>query len=187
MILLTNRVHPSRSWGADNPPRAAVATDLALASPVRPTRGRTAWFAGAVDDTTATLTVPVAVPAGTAELSFDLWYDTAETDGGAIQASSDGGATWQLVPLSLRVGSDRWQTDGTFTGFEGRQWLRASAQLNPLTTHIRWIYTTGSAAHGRGVYVDGVVVNGAQGLIFDDSRPADATQFQPEDWMESRT
>jgi hypothetical protein len=35
--------------------------------------------------------------------------------------------------------------------------------------------------------VDGVVVNGAQGLIFDDSRPADAAQFQPEDWMESRT
>ena len=185
VILLTNRVHPSRSWGADNPPRAAVATDLAMAPPVRPTRGPTAWFAGAVDDTTATLTVPVAVPAGTAELSFDLWYDTAETDGGALQASSDGGATWQLVPLSLRVGSDRWQTDGTFTGFEGRQWLRASAHLNPLTTHVRWIYTTGSAAHGRGVYVDAVVVNGAQGTIFDDSRPADAAQFQPDEWMES--
>ncbi len=187
MILLTNRVHPSRSWGADNPPRAAVATDLAMAPAVRPTRGPTAWFAGAVDDTTATLTVPVAVPAGTAELSFDLWYDTAETDSGALQASSDGGATWQLVPLSLRVGSDRWQTDGTFTGFEGRQWLRASAHLNPLTTHIRWIYTTGSAAHGRGVYVDAVAVNGAQGAIFDDSRSADAAQFQPDGWMESRT
>ena len=187
VILLTNRVHPSRSWGADNPPRAAVATDLAMAPPVRPTRGRTAWFAGAVDDTTATLTVPVAVPASTAELSFDLWYDTAETDSGALQASSDGGATWQLVPLSLRVGSDRWQTDGTFTGFEGRQWLRASAHLNPLTTHIRWIYTTGSAAHGRGVYVDAVAVNGAQGAIFDDSRSADAAQFQPDGWMESRT
>ena len=187
MILLTNRVHPSRTWGADNPPRAAVATDLAMAPPVRPTRGRTAWFAGPVDDTTATLTVPVAVPAGGAELSFDLWYDTSETDGGAVQASSDGGATWELVPLSLRVGGDRWQTDGTVTGFEGRQWLRATAQLNPLTTHIRWTYTTGSAAHGRGVYVDAVMVTGDQGPIFDDSRRADATQFQPDKWIASGT
>ena len=187
VILLSNRVHPSRSWGADNPPRAAVATDLALVPPVRPTRGRTAWFAGPVDDTSATLTVPAAVPAGGAELSFDLWYDTSDTDGGALQASSDGGGTWQPVPLSLRAGSDRWQTDGTFTGFEGRQWLRATAQLDPLTTHIRWTYTTGSAAHGRGVYVDAVMVTGEDGTIFDDSRRSDAAQFQPVDWAESRS
>ncbi|MCP2635206.1 beta-lactamase family protein [Microbacterium sp. HD4P20] len=187
MILLTNRVHPSRSWGADNPPRAAVATDLAMVPPVRPTRGRTAWFAGPVDDTTATLTVPVTVSTDGADLSFDLWYDTSDTDGGAVHASSDGGATWQLVPLSLRAGRDRWQTDGTFTGFEGRQWLQATAQLNPSTTHIRWTYTTGSEAHGRGVYVDAVTVAGDQGLIFDDSRRADAAEFQPENWVESRS
>ncbi|WP_205835077.1 serine hydrolase [Microbacterium salsuginis] len=186
MILLTNRVHPSRSWGADNPPRAAVATDLAMLPPVRPTRGRTAWFAGPVDDANATLTAPVAVPDGGADLSFDLWYDTSETDSGAVHASSDGGATWQLVPLSLRTGGDRWQTDGTFTGFEGRQWLEATAQLDPSTTHLRWTYTTGSEAHGRGVYVDAVTVTGEQGPIFDDSRRADASQFQPDDWVESR-
>lgn len=186
IVLLTNRVHPSRSWGADNPPRAAVATDLAMVPPVRPTRGRTAWFAGPVDDTTATLTAPVAVPEGGADLSFDLWYDTSDTDGGAVHASSDGGATWQLVPLSLRAGGDRWQTDGSFTGFEGRQWLQATAPLPPSTTHIRWTYTTGSEAHGRGVYVDAVKVTGDQGVIFVDSRRADATQFQPVGWTERR-
>lgn len=187
VILLTNRVHPSRSWGADNPPRAAVATDLAMAPPVFPTRGRTAWYAGTMDDTAATLTVPVAVPADGAELSFNLWYDTSETDSGALQASADGGATWQLVPLSLRAGSDRWQTDGSFAGFEGRQWLQASAQLEPSTTHLRWTYTTGSDAHGRGVYVDAVMVEDAGDPIFDDSRRADAAQFQPDGWTESRT
>lgn len=186
MILLTNRVHPSRTWGADNPPRAAVATDLAMVPPVRPTRGRTAWFAGPVDDTTATLTVPVAVPEGGADLSFDLWYDTSATDGGAVHASSDGGATWQVVPLSLQAGGDRWESDGTFTGFEGRQWLQATAQLPPSTTHIQWTYTTASEAHGRGVYVDAVTVTGAEGSIFDDSRRADAMQFQPDHWIESR-
>ena len=186
MILLTNRVHPSRSWGADNPPRAAVATDLAMLPPVRPTRGRTEWFAGPVDDTAATLTVPVAVREGGADLSFDLWYDTSDTDGGAVHASTDGGATWQLVPLSLRAGGDRWQTDGTFTGFEDRQWLQATAQLPPSTTHLRWTYTTGSEAHGRGVYVDAVTVTGDQGPIFDDSRREDAVQFQPVYWIERR-
>ena len=38
VILLTNRVHPSRNWGSNNPARRAVARDLALAIPVRPRR-----------------------------------------------------------------------------------------------------------------------------------------------------
>ena len=33
VILLTNRVHPSRSWGSNNPARRAVARDMALATP----------------------------------------------------------------------------------------------------------------------------------------------------------
>ena len=45
VILLTNRVHPSRNWGSNNPARRAVARDLARAIPVRP-RGPTAWFSG---------------------------------------------------------------------------------------------------------------------------------------------
>ena len=77
VILLTNRVHPTRDWGNNNPSRAAVGTDLALALPVHPKQGRTDWFAGTADDTTTTLTIPVAVPAGGAKLSFNLWYDTS--------------------------------------------------------------------------------------------------------------
>jgi CubicO group peptidase (beta-lactamase class C family) len=36
VILLTNRVHPSRDWGSNNPSRRAVARDLARAIAVRP-------------------------------------------------------------------------------------------------------------------------------------------------------
>ncbi|WP_203909966.1 serine hydrolase domain-containing protein [Rhizocola hellebori] len=187
VILLTNRVHPSRNWGSINPARAAVGTDLAMALPVRPTQGRTAWFAGTADNTTTTLTIPLAVPAGGAQLSFDLWYDTAETDSGAVETSSDGGTTWHLVPLSLQVGKYSWQTDGTFTGFEGRQWLRATAQLGAGVTNLRWSYHTGPAPHGRGVYVDAVLVTGPQGVLFDESRPSDAALFQPNGWIESQT
>jgi len=186
VILLTNRVHPSRDWGTINPARAAVGTDLAMALPVRPTRGRTAWYGGTADNATATLTVPVSVPRGGANLSFDLWYDTAETDSGALETSSDSGATWRRVPLSLRVGRSQWRTDGSFSGFEGRQWLRAAARLTGGTTHLRWRYTTAASPHGRGVYVNAVRVVDPRGVLFDDSRPRDAALFRPSGWIRSR-
>jgi CubicO group peptidase (beta-lactamase class C family) len=186
VILLTNRVHPSRNWGNNNPSRRAVARDLALALPVRPASGGTDWFSGTADHTTATLTVPVAIPTTGASLSFDLWYDTESTDVGTLQASSDGGATWHPVALSLRAGTDSWQTDGSFSGFEGRQWLRASAQLPGGTTDVRWRYSTDSLYEGRGVYVDAVRVTAGHGLLFDDRRPRDAALFQPVGWQSSR-
>ena len=39
VILLTNRVHPSRNWGSINPARGAVARDLATRHPGTPRRG----------------------------------------------------------------------------------------------------------------------------------------------------
>jgi CubicO group peptidase (beta-lactamase class C family) len=182
VILLTNRVHPSRNWGSNNPARRAVARDLGLALPVRPAQGPTDWFSGANDRATTTLGLPVAVPAAGARLSFDLWYDTEETDIGSLEASSDNGQTWKRVPLSLRAGARSWQTDGSFSGFEGRQWLQASAQLPGLTTNLRWRYTTDPLYQGRGVHVDGVQVIGPDGVLFEDSRPSDAALFQPNGW-----
>ena len=49
VILLTNRVHPSRDWGSNNPARRAVARDLGRAIAVRPLEGREAWFSGIGD------------------------------------------------------------------------------------------------------------------------------------------
>ncbi|WP_433364270.1 serine hydrolase [Actinoplanes sp. CA-142083] len=178
VILLTNRVHPSRNWGSNNPARRAVARDLALALPVRPVSGRTEWFSGAADATTSTLTVPAA---GT-RLTFDLWYDTEQTDVGYLESSADGGATWQPVPFTLRAGAGRWATDGSFSGFEGRQWLSGSAELPAGTTGFRWRYTTDAAYQGRGVYVDGIRVVGPHGTVFDDRRPADAARVRLDGW-----
>jgi CubicO group peptidase (beta-lactamase class C family) len=186
VILLTNRVHPSRNWGSNNPARRAVARDLALALPVRPVSGPTDWFAGTADATTATLTVPVAVPAAGARLSFNLWYDTEANDVGRLESSADGGATWQPVPFSLRAGADRWPTDGSFAGFEGRQWLSASAGLPAGTTGVRWRYTTDVQYQGRGVYVDAVRVTGPHGPLFDDRRTRDAALVQLSGWQLGR-
>jgi CubicO group peptidase (beta-lactamase class C family) len=181
VILLTNRVHPSRNWGSINPARVAVAQDLASALPVRPAEGRDAWFPQTKDKSTTTLTLPV--PAGAQKLSFDLWYDTEETDQGVLETSPDG-RTWTAAPLSLRAGHDTWTVDGPFAGFEGRQWTRATATLPAGTTSVRWRYTTDPALQGRGVYVDGVrAFDGSGHLVFNGERPSDAARFQPDGWV----
>jgi len=182
-ILLTNRVHPSREWGSVNPARRAVARDLARAVRVRPADGREAWFSQTADGATATLTVPV--PSGAATVSFDLWYDTEETDVAALEVSPDGQA-WAPVPLSLRSGAYGWSANGAVSGFAGRRWARAEATLPAGTTRLRWRYTTDPLYEGRGVYVDGVRIRDAShAVVFDGERPGDAALFQPDGWVRS--
>ncbi|GAA4488095.1 serine hydrolase domain-containing protein [Actinoallomurus oryzae] len=181
-ILLTNRVHPSRNWGSINPARVAVAQDLARAIPIRPAEGRTAWFSQTKDRSTATLTAPVT---GATKLSFDLWYDTEETDLGVLEASPDG-ATWTPVPFSLKAGRSSWTSDGTFSGFEDRRWAKAAATLPAGTTQVRWRYTTDPLYEGRGVYVDGVRAYDAHGhVVLNGERPSDAARFVPNGWTVS--
>ncbi|WP_329252519.1 serine hydrolase [Actinoallomurus sp. NBC_01490] len=181
-ILLTNRVHPSRNWGSINPARVAVAQDLARAIPVRPAEGRTAWFSQTKDKSTATLTAPVT---GATKLSFDLWYDTEETDLGVLEASPDG-TTWTPVPFSLKAGRSSWTSDGTFSGFEDRRWAKAAATLPAGTTQVRWRYTTDPLYEGRGVYVDGVRAYDAHGhVVLNGERPSDAARFVPNGWTVS--
>ncbi|MCW2948849.1 MAG: beta-lactamase [Actinoallomurus sp.] len=183
VILLTNRVHPSRNWGSINPARVAVGQDLASAVPVRPAEGRDAWFSQTKDKTTATLTAPL--PAGATRLSFDLWYDTEETDIGALETSPDG-KTWTAAPISLRSGNNAWTSPGTFSGFAGRRWAKATATLPAGTTSVRWRYTTDPLYEGRGVYVDGVrAFDGTGHTVFDGERPADAARFQSAGWVVS--
>lgn len=53
LIVLGNSVHPVRSWRSGSAPRVAVGNHLARAVPVRPRHGRTAWFSGMTNATTA--------------------------------------------------------------------------------------------------------------------------------------
>jgi CubicO group peptidase (beta-lactamase class C family) len=161
VILLTNRVHPSRDWGSNNPARRAVARDLALATPVRPAEGPDAWFSGVGDRRTATLSLPVPAT-GAATLDFNVWYDTeAGYDTLTLETSADGGETWRPVPFTVRDGPHLEQTDGTLSGFGGRRWYDATAAIEPPTDTavLRWRYATDGLYQGRGVYVDGVRVN----------------------------
>lgn len=185
LVLHTNRVHPTRNWGTASSYRRAPARDMARAVPVRPAVGHDAWYSGQQDATTVTLTAPLPAPAEGARLEFRLWYDTESTDIGRLLASTDDGSSWALVPMNLRTATHRWSTAGTFSGFEGRQWLSAGAELPDGATHVRWSYASDSLYQGRGVYVDKVLAVGRTGVLFNGERPADAERFESDGWIES--
>ncbi|MGH3715785.1 MAG: serine hydrolase [Micromonosporaceae bacterium] len=178
VIFLSNRVHPSRTWGGNNQSRRAMTRAFGYASPVRPAAGRTAWRADWRDGVPGYLTAALSRPASGAALSFGLWYDT-ETgwDKGRVEVSTDGGATWSKLPFSLLAGGHHWSSDGEFTGYQGRQWARAHALLPDGVTHVRWAYLTDGSAQGRGMYVDGVLAADPDGAVLNSETPDGAKAF----------
>ncbi|MGH2698258.1 MAG: serine hydrolase domain-containing protein [Actinomycetota bacterium] len=185
LVLHTNRVHPTRNWGTVSSYRRAPARELARAVPVRPALGRDAWYSGQQDATTVTLTAPLASPSVGGELKYRLWYDTESTDIGRLLVSTDKGSSWEPAAMDLRTANHRWSTDGSFSGFAGRRWLNARAELPAGTTHMRWSYAPDAIYQGRGIYVDGVHAEDLSGVLFNGERPADAARFQADGWIES--
>lgn len=174
-ILLTNRVHPSRSWGSNNVARREWAGGLGQALGVEPRHGDTAWFSGAPNASTHTLATPTLdVPAGGARLGFDLFLDTEETDLLALELSTDGGATWQAQPFELRDRGETTASDGAVANSGTRRWAQARAELAPGAQHLRWRHTTGSGYLGRGVYVDDVLVAARGGALLDGEKTPQA-------------
>ncbi|MCP3799876.1 serine hydrolase [Allokutzneria sp. A3M-2-11 16] len=169
-VLLTNRVHPTRTWGSNNPARRAFARGLAQSMGVRPVQGPDAWFSGAPDARNATLTTPAL--SGAKVATFDAFVDTEpKLDKLTVESSVDGGATWQ--PVSLRVGG-RGAPEGAQEALSGsghRSWWAIRADLpEAKDVTLRWRYSTDAQASGRGVYLDRVRVWGAGGLVLDGER-----------------
>ncbi|WP_112280669.1 serine hydrolase [Prauserella muralis] len=168
-ILLTNRVHPTRSWGSVNPARQAWATGLARALAVRPARGRDSWFSGAGDGTTATLTSPrLTSDDGRVSVSFAAFVDSEATDRLVLEASTDGGTTWQ--PVGLRA-SGRGAPTGTVDALSGtghRAWwkVHGTAPARGGVT-VRWRFTTDGSYTARGVHVDAIRVTESDGPLLD--------------------
>ncbi|KQU65299.1 serine hydrolase domain-containing protein [Phycicoccus sp. Root101] len=181
-ILLTNRVHPSRSWGSINLARREWAGGLAQAMRVRPAHGDTAWFSGAKDATTSTLaTPPLEVPARGGRLGFDLFLDTEESDLLALERSTDGGVTWAALPFMVRDRGETTQSDGVVSGSGDRRWVQARADLLGGSQVLRWRYTTDAAYLGRGAYVDDVrVASGGRVVLDGEKTPGD---FVAQGWM----
>lgn len=186
VILLSNRVHPDRAWGGNNPARRAMTDDFANAVPVRSSSGA-AWRAAPRDSATVTLTAPLRRAATGGRATFKLWYDTEPGyDRMFFDVSTDGGLTWSPGTMALRDGWRRWTAPGMVTGYGGRQWWQVSVELPAGTTHLRWRNSTDSTSRGRGVYVDRIDAVDARGLLFDgDGR--DARRLVADGWALSRT
>ncbi len=180
-ILLTNRVHPSRSWGSINLARREWAGGLAQAMQVRPKHGDTAWFSGAENATTTTLRTPELLvgPRG-GQLGFDLFLDTEETDLLTLERSADDGATWAKVPFTVRDRGETTTSDGVVSGSGDRRWVQARADLVPGEQVLRWRYATDGAYLGRGVYVDDVRVASGGRVLLDGEKAPDS--FVAQGW-----
>lgn len=182
-ILLTNRVHPSRDWGSNNPARRAVVQGLALALGVGPRHGKDAWFSGTTDNATTTLSTKVAVPADGAKLAFDLFVDTEDTDLLYLETSADG-TTWTKVPFTVRDRGSVIDHDGSISGSGDRHWHQVTAELGAGEQTIRWRYTSDPLYQGRGVYVDGVKITSGTGELLDGERTPES--FTATGWRLSR-
>lgn len=187
LVVLGNSVHPVRSWRSGSAPRVAAANHMARAVPVRPARGRTAWFSGMEVSATATLSLPALdTSGGRARLRCALWWDTEPAaDGLVLEATTDGGTTWEPVPFTTsRRGQDPEQhPSGSVTGWSGRVWHRLTADL-PAARELalRWRYATDPRYVGRGCYVDGLRAEAAGRVLFDEARPADAGRLTAVGW-----
>lgn len=188
LIVLGNSVHPVRNWRSGSAPRVAAANDLARAVPVRPARGRTWWFSGMANSTTATLALPaLGVTSDRARLRCTLWWDVEPADALVLEASTDG-TTWQPVPFTtVRDGEDpQGHPAGSVTGFSGRVRHSVTAGLVPAEgLRLRWRYTTDRLYVGRGVYVDDLRVRDGGRTVFDAGRPADAARIEAVGWTRS--
>ncbi|NJQ03488.1 serine hydrolase [Streptomyces zingiberis] len=193
LVLLSNSVHPVRTWRSGSAPRVAAATRLARAVPVRPPGGRTAWFTGMENAATTTLALPGVTLTGSAPLlSFSLWWDTEPGfDQLTVEASTDGGASWRPVPFTTEGPGDdgpRDHPEGTVGGWSGRVWHVARATLphgHGTPVRLRWRCVTDERYVGRGVYVGRIRVTDGPRTVFDDSRRADAARVEAEGWVRS--
>jgi len=149
-ILLTNRVHPTRNTPSTNGARRAAAQALAQAMSVQAPDGGRSWFSGQGGGSTSTLTTGTLH--GSVRVSFDAFVNTETTDLLTLEASTDGGATWTAVPLTVRGHSGDQMS---LSGQSSRSWQQVRAQVSTPSNDLvlRWRYTTDPSYEGRGVNV----------------------------------
>jgi hypothetical protein len=153
-ILLTNRVHPTRNTPSTNGARRAAAEALAQAMSVQAPGGGRSWFSGQGGGSTSTLTTGTLH--GSVRLSFEAFVNTEPTDLLTLESSTDGGATWTAVPMTVRG-----QTRTSLSGQSTRAWQQVRAQVAGGVNGVvlRWRYTTDLSYEGRGVNVADIALS----------------------------
>jgi CubicO group peptidase (beta-lactamase class C family) len=181
-ILLTNRVHPSRSWGSINIARETLCGGLAKALAVLPRHGRDSWYSGIGDASSASLSTVLLRPSGPVRVNFDAFLDTERTDRLVFEATTDG-VTWAEVPVSARGRGAPDETVNSLTGNGHRAWWRVEARL-PYAAEItlRWRFTTDARYTGRGVHLDQILVTDRGRTLLNGEK--EPHKLHPEGWQQ---
>jgi CubicO group peptidase (beta-lactamase class C family) len=171
-LQFSNRVHPNRNWGSTNPARRDAADGLANALAVHAPGGGPTWYSGIPDASTATLTTTVTPRSGALTVEWTTFVDTEPGyDLCVLQSSTDGGATWQTVPVTA---TGTGAPSGQVTSLSGgsRAWWQVTAALPAATgpVSLRWHYATDTNYTGRGVNITHVQVTDGAGPLFDGDR-----------------
>ncbi|MBF6510962.1 serine hydrolase [Nocardia farcinica] len=182
-VLLTNRVHPSREWGSNNPARQALAQGMARALAVRPEFGSASWFT----DRAGTLTTdPLGPVSGPVQVSYSAFVDTQRDSDGSdplLLESSVDGTNWQPVPVRAKGPGAPKDAQQQLAGSGHRSWweVRGSVAAEPgQQVHLRWRYAPNDQYTGRGVNVDGILVADRDATLLDGELQAD--RLHPEGW-----
>jgi serine-type D-Ala-D-Ala carboxypeptidase len=173
-ILLSNRVHPNRTWGSINPAREALATGLARSMAVPPRHGRDYWFTGIGNDSTATLsTQELSAEDSPIRVTFDTFVDSESTDHLVLESSNDG-VQWQSVAVVAHGPSAPPGPTDWLAGHGHRTWwfVEATAPAAP-KIRFRWRLTTDHLYTGRGDAVDNIkITQGSRTLLDGEKQPA---------------
>ncbi|HEU5471913.1 MAG TPA: serine hydrolase domain-containing protein [Actinophytocola sp.] len=180
-ILLTNRVHPNRSWGSINIARETVALGLAKSLAVRPKHGRDAWYTGIGDASSSTLTTEVVHSAGPVRVEFAAFVDSEDTDRLVLESSTDG-VTWQPVELTARGPGAPDGPAQTLSGAGHRAWWTVRAEV-PQAADItmRWRFSTDSRYTGRGVSVDRILLTDGNRVLLNGEK--EPHMLHPQGWQ----
>jgi serine-type D-Ala-D-Ala carboxypeptidase len=185
-VLMTNRVHPSRNWGSNNPARVALAQGLAQALAVHPSRGGRSWFADGARPATLT-TDNLGEIRETAQVSFDAFVDTQNDSDGVdplVVESTVDGISWQPMAVAADGPGAPPGTQQRLAGAGHRAWwrVRGSVRARPgQKLRLRWRYAPDAQYVGRGVNVDDVAVRDGSRLLLDSEREPE--RFVSDGWV----
>lgn len=202
VVLMTNAVHPTRDWSTTSVTRREVSTAVARSLGLEPS-GRGAWHAGDADDTTATLTASLELPARDvrrepARIDAEvLAHLETEADALRFEVSTDDGSTWTPLTGTVRPAHGRQlppevpeELPATgMTGWGGREMLTVSAPVvdaDGKAVHgellLRLALTTDAATRGLGAWVERLRVRTDHAPVLDTRRRHDRAEVVAEGW-----
>ncbi|GAA4862991.1 serine hydrolase domain-containing protein [Saccharopolyspora cebuensis] len=184
-VLLTNRVHPSREWGSNNPARQELAQALARSLAVPPSKGSASWFADPARAATLT-TDPLGPVAGPLRVSFDAFVDSQRdgdgTDPLVLEHSANGGP-WRAAALRPDGPGAPGGEPTSLAGAGHRAWWRVHATVPARPgdqIRLRWRYAPDGRYVGRGVHVDRILAQDRDATRLDGEREHAA--LHPDGW-----